>query len=183
MHILVMLCVACLLSCTDLRGVQSRSKHPHHHSDSTSSDKDHAFASAYDNVPQTINSVNSFTSVIFRSNQPDSPRHIAHPHSADDTKFEIKHSGVYLISWTITCANPSRSFNDVTSLQLYNETTSNALNPTPFQSTLVVIFPFTFAGQTIVSLKAKTVLQLQVSSQIGGLQILDRNLCIAQIAD
>lgn len=161
-------------------------KDARHHSSSSSSKDEVAFASAFsDNDPtgQPINTINTLTPIHFPSNQPRTPNNISHPLSGDDTRFGIQESGTYLVGWTVSLMTTDFTIDDAT-IQLFNVSTATPIKPDPFQQQIAGTGRHTSAsGQTAVYLPAGTILQLRIASNTGTLIVTDPTLFIIRVAD
>lgn len=198
MHVfhLFALCLVSYMSVDQLRAASKKQdKIAHrHHSSSSSSEKD-AFDGAYSQYADLLAQPvppNTPTAVAFVFNQPGTPLRVLHPLSSDNTKFEIKETGSYLIGWTVNLVLETQlatQSTDVT-IQLFNFTTSSPISPDPFN--VLQLFnsgesgPLDaiecVSGQTIVSLPKGTILQLRVTSSNPGLFIYNPTFFIARNA-
>lgn len=185
MRLLFVLIFAGLLSFAQATAANKQLPKHHHSSSSSSSKNDLAFDGAFTQGSlQTISTPGGSIEIEFVSNQPGSPVNISHPFSNDSSKFGIKKTGTYLIGWTLNIS--TNAIFDLIQVQLFNASTSKVISPNPIQ-----IFslesstdsPESVSSQTLLELPSGTILQLIVTSQVGGAVITNPSFFITRIDD
>jgi hypothetical protein len=117
------------------------------------------------------------------------PVGIIHPYQSTDSDFQILNTGVYQISWTVQVNWDPRTKN-IIELYLYDVTASSQIPPIPVgkatfdDHTASAQHPryMTLSGQTIISLSANTVIQLQINLSNASTAIVGGIFTITNIA-
>ena len=139
------------------------------------------FASSYSNGSfVTLGSEDA--SPLFFTSERTPPVGIIHPVDGNPAHFQIVNNGVYFIAWTFSVLKYD---GDIVTVHLYNALTKRPLTPTPFSTKTIPPsldgFNEIISGQTILPLSAGTVIQLQIQTVNGSIQILDPSIIIMQI--
>lgn len=113
-----------------------------------------------------------------------SPNGIKHPHKGSFARFNLKQKGLYLISWTINLSWNDASQSAIT-LDLFDTTTNTSLFQTaktlPATTTLPKDKYDVISGQTLLALKAGTVLELKAQTTNINAYVADGEFSIIQI--
>jgi hypothetical protein len=128
---------------------------------------------------QTISAAGVYQDIDFQCNLV-TPLGIIHPYGCDASQFFIENSGVYLIEWTFSAANPNGDF---IASALYDSTIiQGQFGPSPIQfSTLNPGETVTVTAQVTLYLMAGQSIALQVVSSNGGLSIMNPIISIIRV--
>jgi hypothetical protein len=139
------------------------------------------YASAFSIGTQDVTSTVSPYAILFNTNQVP-PKGIVHP-VANTAQFQVLQAGVYLITWTLSLTINNET-EDTAQIILFDVTTNSAINPNPQQNQFVDDNDSqSVSGQTIVSLPANEVIELQLAFDAPMLfQITSPTFTITQIA-